>query len=230
MFTPKRVTSASEEVGEVIDLLGIKPGADILDLGCGIGRHSLALARRGFQVTGVDRTVSYLEEAGKTADEEGLSVELLEDDMRSFTRAGAFDTALSMYTSFSYFEDPEDDSQVVRNVYESLKPGGTFLIETHGKETLAKIFMERNWSEEEDGTIVLQQRTVTRNWSWMVNRWIIFNGNERTEHRFSHRLYAGTEMAALMTGCGFSRAEIYGDLDGSPYDQNARQLIAVGYK
>ena len=59
-----------------------------------------------------------------------------------------------MFTSFSYFEDPQEDRRVVANVYCSLKPGGVFLLETHGKETLAHIFRERDWSET-NGTFVL---------------------------------------------------------------------------
>ncbi len=230
MFTPQRITNAADEVGKVVDLLGIKPGAKVLDLGCGIGRHSLELARRGFQVTGLDRTQSYLQKAGKQADEERLNVEFVHDDMRVFSRPGSFDSVLSMFTSFSYFEDPEDDRRVVTNVFESLKTGGACIIETHGKETLAKIFLERNWSEDEDGVIVLEERKVSQNWSWMENRWIMLKGNKRIESELSHRLYAGTEMAALLTGCGFSREDIYGDLDGNPYDQTAKRLIAVGYK
>ena len=59
-----------------------------------------------------------------------------------------------MYTSFGYFEDIKDDRQVMINVHNSLKPGDMFIIETHGKETLARIFLERNL-EEEDGVIWL---------------------------------------------------------------------------
>ena len=67
MFTDQRLADAVEQVENVISLLGIKPGAHVLDLGCGVGRHSLELARRGFQVTGVDRTQRYLEQASQQA-------------------------------------------------------------------------------------------------------------------------------------------------------------------
>ncbi|OGN89753.1 MAG: hypothetical protein A2158_04480 [Chloroflexi bacterium RBG_13_46_14] len=64
----------------------------------------------------------------------------------------------------------------------------------------------------------------------MWNRWIMIKGSERIEGEITHRLYAGSEVVALLTGCGFSRVEIFGDLDGSSYNQKARHLIAVGYK
>ncbi|MFC2014869.1 class I SAM-dependent methyltransferase [Chloroflexota bacterium] len=229
MFTPERIASATEGAGKITDLLKIAPPEHVLDLGCGIGRFSLELARRGFQVTGVDRTRSYLDRARNQAGEEGLNIEFVQDDMRNFCRTDSFNSAISMFTSFGYFEDPEDDRKVVANVYDSLKTGGTFLIDTHGKETLSRIFLERDWTEK-DGVKVLYERKVSQNWSWMWNRWIMLKGNERSEHEISHRLYAGTEMAALLTGCGFSRVDIYGNLDGEPYDHKAQRLIAVGHK
>ncbi len=229
MFSPGRIENAKDEVDKVIDLLEIKPGARVLDLCCGVGRHSLELARRGFQVTGVDRTRSYLDKAIAQATEESLKVEFIQEDMRDFLRAESFDCAISMFTSFSYFEDPEEDKKVVENVYKSLNPGGVFILDTQGKETLARKYQERNWNER-GGVIWLEERKVSQNWSWMWNRWIMFRGNERIENEISHRLYAATELMALLTGCGFSRAEAYGGLDGSPYDHKAQRLIVLGHK
>lgn len=231
IFSPQKIADAVEEVTKIIKLLNIQSGSSILDLCCGIGRHSLELARRGYQVTGVDRTKGYLDKARKQAKEEGLNIEFVQGDMRFFSRPNAFDTVISMFTSFSYFEDPQEDKRVVENVFKSLRIGGRFIIQMHGKETLAKIFRERDWNDYKDeGVIVLQERKVSKNWSWMENRWIMLKGSERIEHELSHRLYAGSEIAALLHDCGFNRVDVYGDLEGNPYDHTARQLVVVGYK
>jgi SAM-dependent methyltransferase len=231
MFTPRKIADAVEEVTKIIKLLNIQPGSNILDLCCGIGRHSLELARRGYQVTGIDRTRVYLDKARKQAKKEGLDIEFAQEDMRLFLRPGAFDITISMFTSFSYFDDPQEDKHVVKNVFESLKTGGRFIIQMHGKETLAKIFTERDWNEnKDDGAIVLHERKVSQNWNWMENRWIMLKGNKRIENKLSHRLYAGSEIAALLGDCGFTRVDVLGDLEGNPYDHTARQLVIVGYK
>lgn len=230
MFTPEKIADAKDEMEKVVALTELKPGSSVLDLCCGIGRCSLELARRGFSVTGVDGTTSYLVKARKQAEQENLAIEFVQDDMRRFVRPESFDCVISMYTSWTYFEDPDEDKQVILNAYSSLKSGGKLVIQTHGKETLARKFQEKSWGYTDEGMIWLQEREVRNNWSWMWNRWILLNGEKRTEMEISHRLYAGSEMVTLLMECGFSRVDIFGDLDGSPYNQRAKQLITVGYK
>ena len=229
LFTEEHWSRAPEEVEHVISLLGIKAGARVLDLCCGTGRHSLELVRRGFRVTGVDRTQRYLDSASEQADEEGLEIEFVLDDMRTFCRADVFDAVINVYTAFGYFEDQEDDRQVVMNVFRSLRSGGVFLLDMMSKEVLARKFRERDWREE-DGVLILQEREIARNWSWIENRWILLKGNERTEFRLSHRLYSATELMSLLTTCGFGQVDAYGDLEGGPYDHTASRLVVVGRK
>jgi len=229
LFTERRWSDAPTEVEQVVSLLGIEPGAHVLDLCCGVGRHSLELARRGFQVTGVDRTRLYLDRASQQAEAEGLKVEFVQSDMRTFCRPDAFDAIVNLFTSFGYFEDPEDDRQVALNVCRSLRSGGVFLIDMMGKEVLARIFHERDWYEE-DGVLILEERKITRNWSWMENRWIMFKDNNRVELRLSQRLYSAVELASLLTERGFAHVEAYGDLEGRSYDHLARRLVIVAHK
>jgi SAM-dependent methyltransferase len=229
MFNVRRWEVTPVEVDSIIALLNIQPSISVLDLCCGSGRHSLELARRGFHVTGVDRTQHYLDGAIAQAGKEGLDVEFVQEDMRTFCRPGTYDAVVNMFTSFGYFEDPEDDRRVVMNVCHSLKTDGLFLMDTMGKEVLARIFQERGWSEEE-GVIWLQERKVSQNWGWMWNRWILLRGDERIEGEISHRLYAATEMVSLLKACGFKSVDVYGDIHGSPYDHNARRLVTVARK
>jgi ubiquinone/menaquinone biosynthesis C-methylase UbiE len=116
IFSEGHWKNAAAEVDSFIRLLGISPGAKLLDLCCGPGRHALELARRGFHVTAVDRTATYLEQAKERAEQEGLPIEFVLADMRHFRRPGSFDAVLNLYTSFGYFEHPEEDKQVLENV------------------------------------------------------------------------------------------------------------------
>ncbi|MCD4848025.1 MAG: class I SAM-dependent methyltransferase, partial [Candidatus Aegiribacteria sp.] len=89
MFPESRMEKAEEDSDSLIKLTGITEG-DILDLCCGPGRFSIAMARRGFTVTGVDRTESLLEIAGRRTSLEDLSIEWVLEDMRSFVRPDSF--------------------------------------------------------------------------------------------------------------------------------------------
>ena len=230
MFGEERWEQASEEVDYVLELLNVPEGAEILDLCCGPGRHALELARRGYRVTGVDRSEDYLADLRKSANGEGLEIEVVCEDMRRFRRPEAFDAAINLFTSFGYFRDQEDDVRVARNLFESLRSGGKLLMELMGKEVLARIFRPRGWCEREDGAIELRICEVTENWTWIKNRWILVRDGERIEHKVEHRLYSAAELLALLEQAGFSDFEVYGHLSATPYDQQARRLVVLAHK
>lgn len=229
LFPAKRISAAGEEVEQVMSLLDLQAGLSICDLCCGVGRHSLELARRGFQVTGVDRTDLYLQEAQNKAKKEGLDIEFVKDDMRTFCRPDSFDVVINMYTSFGYFGDPSDDRRVLENVYTSLKSNGKLLLELMGKEILARVFRERDWREE-NGVVILEEGKIGKNWGSVENRWIMLKDGKTYEGRFSHRLYCAVGLCDLLKDCGFGRVDVYGDLSGSAYDQKAKRLVVVAHK
>ena len=184
MFDPRRLgLTAAAEVDQMIALLGLQSGGAVLDLCCGIGRHSIEFARRGFKVTGVDRTTPYLDQARASAAKENLKIEFVLSDMREFSRPAAFDGAINLFTAFVYFDDPADDAKVSRNHFESLKSGGRLIVDVNGKEIIAGKFRARDWSKREDGTIVLEERRVLDGWKRLENRWTWIRGNERRGHR-----------------------------------------------
>jgi len=230
LFPEERWRQGPEDVDAVLALAGAEPGCRVLDLGCGPGRHSLSLARRHYQVTGLDRTASYLAQARGRAQAEGLEIELVEADMRHFVRAEAFDLALSLYTSFGYFEDPDDDRRVLAHLHESLAPGGALVMDLVGREVLARTFVARAWRELDDGALFLEERSIDRHWGWIDTRWILIRDGQRHERRIGHRLYAGTELASLLGSAGFASVDLYGDLAGGPYDQSAKRLVIVAHR
>ncbi|MHC4124097.1 MAG: class I SAM-dependent methyltransferase [Planctomycetota bacterium] len=229
MFNQQRLDIAAEEIDRLIKLLDLEKGARILDLCCGIGRHSLELARRGYDVIGVDLNEKYLAKAHKQAESEKLSIEFVRDDMRRFCLLDGFDVVINMFTAFGYFESHAENKRVLTNIYCSLRQGGKLIMDMIGKEVLARIYRERDWHEE-DGRIFLQECKIQQNWSWADNRWIVLQGSKQKEFRFGHRIYSAVEITSLLKDCGFTSVNIYGDLTGTDYDHNAKRLIAVAQK
>ncbi len=225
MFSPERIAAAPGEVDQVLALAGFQ-GRSVLDLCCGPGRHSIELATRGFAVTGVDRSPFLLERARDRAAKAGVAVEWIEADMRHFERPSAFDLALSLFTSFGYFETDADNRQVLRNVRNNLAAGGTFVIDVLGKERLARVWKDTICTEAGEA-LLIQRPTVIDDWSRIHNRWAWIQGNRVTHYEFTHWLYSARELKERLHDAGFAQVLIFGSLDGSPYDVNPSRLVAV---
>lgn len=229
IFSSNGIIRASEHIDGLVRLADFNQNMHILDLCCGIGRYTLELARRGFIVTGVDRNSLFLKKAMDKAKEKNLEIEFIREDMRKFRRPGQYDFVLNINTSFGYFEDPEEDKLVLRNMHDSLKEGGRLLIDMASKEIIAGIYCERDWDEFDD-LILLQERKVEDNWNRMAMRWIIIRNGEIKTVNMKVRLFSAEEMRKLMMQCGFSRVDFYGSLEGIPYDHKAKRMIAIAWK
>ena len=229
LFDENRISAAPEEVELAVNLLDLRPGASVLDLCCGVGRHAVEFASRGFLVTGLDRTPEYLSKARERARDEGLSIDFIQGDMRIFHLSQTCDAVVNMFTSFGFFEDPGDDRKALACMLEALRPGGVMLMDTVGKEPLAADFCEKDWFEV-DGAVVLRESFILDGWSKTRSRYIKLEGDSREEAEFTLRLYSGAELKALILDCGFEVVELFGNLAGAPYDHNADRLIAVAKK
>lgn len=229
MFPEQRFAGTPEQIGKVLTLTN-PGGKAALDLCCGPGRCAVALAQLGFRVTGVDRTKYLLDKARVKAKAARVEVEWLQMDMRDFARSEAFDLALSMFTSFGYFDDKQEDVQVLSNILTSLRPGGVCLIDLMGKESLAKILQPTTSDVLTDGTKLIQRHEIFDDWTRIRNEWILIRKGKAKSFKFHHTIYSGQELRDRMEQVGFADVKLYGNLDGDEYGPNAHRLIAVGRK
>jgi SAM-dependent methyltransferase len=226
MFDHKRWAAAGEEADSVVRLLGLGPGARLLDACCGTGRHSLELARRGLHVTGLDRTAEFLEAARASAVDFGLGPDFVLADARNFRLPDSFDAVINMGTSIGYFEDVEDDRSFLRGCFDALRPGGRILIDTWGKEIIIRDFREDEWYEQ-DGCLVCAAYRLLGDCERLENRWLLVQDGRSSTRTFSFRMFSAVELRAELVLAGFTRTRVYGGFDGRPYDRKAERLIAV---
>jgi SAM-dependent methyltransferase len=233
MFDEARWAEVPVVADGIIKLSGLddrlKAGGKIVDLCCGMGRISNELARRGFSLTGIDITKSYLDAAAEDSAAENLSVEYIHQDVRTFSKPAYFDLALNLYISFGYFDEAEDDILFIKNIFDSLKTGGVFIIELLGKEIAARDFIEGE-AFDRAGFVVATEYKILGNWEQLQNAWTISNETFRAQKVFTQRLYSAVELKTLLLKTGFSSVKIYGGWDGIPYDEYARMLIVVATK
>jgi ubiquinone/menaquinone biosynthesis C-methylase UbiE len=103
----------------------------IVDIGCGTGRHSIELAKRGYKITGVDLSVSMLERARQKAGEAGVQITFLQHDARKLPFEGNFDVALMLCEGgFPLMETDEMNFEILRNVRRALVPGRKLIFTT----------------------------------------------------------------------------------------------------
>ena len=226
MFGEGKFAAAPEQVESICALTGFTSG-DVLDLCCGPGRHSVAFAQRGARVTGVDRTPFLLDKARERGRQAEVEVEWVLEDMSRFIRPAAFDLALSLFTSLGYFEDENDNLRVLRNVHESLRPGGAFVVDVVSKEWLARGFQSCTANDQPDGSVLIQRHEIRNDWTRMGNEWILLNGDRAERFRFSHAVYTGRELKTLLLEAGFAEVRVFGTLTGEPYGLGGSRLVAV---
>lgn len=229
MFPPESFAQAEEEIERIGELTGSASGR-VLDLGCGPGRHAVAFARKGYGVTAIDLQPELLACAQSNAAREGVEVELVEGDMRRFCRPDSFDLVVSMFSSFGYFPDRDDDSLVLRRACQSLRPGGFLVLDLRSKEVHAMDYEATSSWEMPSGDLVIHRTRTVDDWTRTATTWVLVRGD--VAHRFEvlYNLYSGAEMRSLLEAAGFADVTLYGCLDGSPYDHKAERLIAVAVR
>lgn len=230
LFGPHVMARAAQEVSDLLELTHTGPGARVLDMPCGNGRHSTALAERGMRVTGVDLTRPFIDHAEARARHAGVHVEFVQADMREFARPAAFDLALNLWTSLGYFVDQADDRRVLARLYDSLVPEGRIVLEMLPKEVLLRSFAERDWRREADGVIVIEERTLAPGLDWIDNVWTFLLPEGPRTVNFGHRLYSGAELRLLLLDAGFTDVRLYGSLAGTPFDLKAQRLVVTARK
>jgi SAM-dependent methyltransferase len=229
VFPVERLAAAKDQVNQIVALTGVTGGA-VLDLCCGPGRHAVEFARRGFRVTGVDRSAFLLERARERANGAPGAIEWVLDDMREFRRPAAFDLACNLFTSFGYFEREEDNLRVLRNVRQSLRDGGVLVMDMVGRERVMRQGMEERRTPFADGAVLIQRPHLREDGERMDSDWTLVKGGESRSYRFEHYLYSGRGLQDRLISCGFGDVGLYGDLEGTPYGAEALRLVAVARK
>ena len=234
VFTPgaaEALAAAPMEAAAVWRSLKLKPGARVLDLACGTGRHSVLLARRGAFVVGVDKTEAYLKEARKAA--RGLANCLFaRGDMRRLPFNGEFDAAMNLWTSFGYFAKPSDDLKALKGVARALKPGGLFLIDLLDFAWVRKHGQSRRWDRRADGVYLLQDAV----WSEgrdpkVVNAWVILRPGKPALHtRFVVRGYDKPRLYAALRAAGLEPKKSWHGLGALGRLKTSHRLVVLARK
>jgi len=227
-ITPERT---SREVDAIIRFLEVEPESRVLDLCCGQGRHSLELARRGYNVVGLDLSDTLLSHSRTIAEKEGLQVEFVNGDMRQLSQTNEFNGIFNFYTAFGYFEKDEDNQAVLDAVGNALKKKGRFLLDYPCLEGRMPVWKNQEFFEYEDGTVMLHEMIHdVFNQTIKNNVHYITKDNERHRTGFTLRHYYGRELQHCFERAGMPVTGHYGNLAGLPLTNRDTRVLVVGEK
>lgn len=189
--------------------LGLDPGASILDVGCGLGLHSVELSSRGYNLVGMDLSLPMLTRAADEAQQRNQKIHLIHGDMSAMSFRGVFDAMICIGTTFGYF-DEETNRQLIRKFHDALKPLGLLLIEVVNRDYVIRDQPTLTWFEG-DGCLCMEETNFQYLTSRLhVKRTVMLEDGRQKEADYSMRLYSFHELGVLLHQSGFRVVEVSG--------------------
>lgn len=219
----------------LIEKLSLHAGEKILDLACGFGRHSIALARRGFSVTGIDLTAAYIDYAAAQAKKEGLSVRFIRSDIRSVEFENEFDVVLNIADgAIGYLENEKENLKIFDVISKALKRGGRHFMDIMNADYAETHFPCRLWDSGKRG-LTLSQFEWDPTTKIMLYGQLDFPYGEPLKKPFIEqgnptRLYSLCEIRKILSDRDMTVKESFSDFDGTPSSENGIQLMVLSEK
>lgn len=241
----ERIAQASKEVDILLRCLkehGFK-ARSVLDLNCGIGRHSVELGKRGINVLGTDLSPRYIEIAKERAKEEGVEdkVRFQVADMRRIALVLSdekpFDGIINLFTSFGFYDDKTNDV-ILRQCCQLVRPEGFFFLEIINRDWIVRNFQERGFSRYK-GLIVLEDRRFDQNTSRMHTTWtyLLQKDDEnfvlKKQINIDHRIWSLHELIGMFERTGWEFKAAYPGFGQEQSDvplMVAENLLLIGKK
>jgi len=201
------------EVDRAIMMLRPEGGERVLDLACGIGRHSLELRRRGFEVVGVEISPELLEMAERAAAEEGLEVSFMQADLRELELRDEFDLVLSLNDgAVGYFETDAENYRTFEVVASALRGGGGHLVQLPNVLHAERNLPSKSWIVGES-TLELSDHRWNAEDRYIEGSTVPIRLGEVFERYeeipFRQRLYTVEELAEIYDSVGMRLANTF---------------------
>lgn len=227
----KAVTPAwtTSEADFLITALNVHPGAALLDIPCGFGRHTVELAKRGFQMTGIDISAEFLQTLQQQITAEQLPIQVIHGDILTTEIGALFDGAYCLGNSFGYVN--YDGMMVfVANIAKALKPGARFVINSGMvAESILSHFPETGHYELENLTMDIRNSYAVGE-SCMLTELTYTKANRTEVHHFKHYVYTLAQIKRLLAQHNLQTIAVYKSTDEQDYQLGDQQMYLVAQK
>ncbi len=212
-----------QQVEMIVKTMQLSIGNHVLDLCCGLGRHSLALVEKGIEVTAFDLVPDYLQTLQhKTSKYENLHVVC--GDARELNFINQFDGVFMMFTSFGYFSE-EENIELVDKISQSLKKQGRVLIDIENRDYILKNFIHEKWRHKNQGFLLERHTFFAKTSRQKTRRIWINNQGQVSSYIRDLRLYSGHELINIFEKKGLKLIKAWGDYDQRPFSIQAPRII-----
>lgn len=215
--------------------LHLKPKNKIFDQCCGVGSLSIALAKEGYDLTGIDLIESYIDKAKRDATEEGVSCVFEASDAHTYVTPEPCDAAINWWTSFGYTPDDDQNIKMLQCVSKSLKKGAWFALDYMNTTQRLNDFGGKKQSiseiKKKDCTIVWESHLDDVQ-KMVVKKWIYtdLNGRRIEKQGGGAKLYTSDDLKKMFEACGFGEISFYGSAAGEPLSDSSPRCIVVARK
>lgn len=229
------VENTPNEVEFIVKTLGLKGNERILDLACGYGRHSLELARRGFEVVGVDITQVYVDDANSEAKKQSLNAKFYRSDIRDVKFNNEFDVVLSLADgAIGYLENDEENLKSFDSIARALKSGGKHFMDIANAEHAMAFFPKRWWEYGENGIALAEFEWDSETHTMLYGGADILYGTTLTKgEEFTGdptRLYTLDEIKEIFAARGMKVIEAFSNYNGKPITVKEYQMMVYSQK
>lgn len=227
LYFKRDENEAAAFIDKLIAYLRPPAGSRMLDVACGKGRHSIQLAGKGFDVTGIDLSEDSIEEALQYQDEH---LHFYRHDMRLPFRINYFDYAFNFFTSFGYFNTRREHDNAIRSIAQSVKPGGYFVMD----------YLNVHYAE--DHTIHQSEKEID-GINFLITKWydethfykkvIVEDENHNEPMIFTEKVakFSLGDFTEMFAYQGMQIQEVFGDYAFTNYDiRKSPRLIMIARK
>jgi SAM-dependent methyltransferase len=226
VYSHRDQKDAKQLVQLILSNISLQKDSQILDVGCGQGRHLSIFAEKHFHITGIDLSPVLLRIA-KENHINNSNAHFIQADMRQLPLKSKFDLVLNLFTSFGYFENDDENKSVLQQINSLLKNTGNYVFDYFNSNFVKNNLVPKH--KEEIGELVVEQERYIED-SRIKKKINLTKNGKKSTYFESVKLYSPDEIFEMLRSVNLKVNKVYGNYDGSSFENESSRLLVFGEK